>query len=63
MGDGDVLLFYTDANQRLVGASGWGLSARIAKDLKLARTLVERGVVASSEALANPDTKLKSLLR
>lgn len=61
--DGDVLVFYTDANHKLVGACGWGLSSRIAKDLKLARTLVERGVSATPEVLADPATKLKALLR
>lgn len=61
--DGDVLLFYTDASDKLVGACGWGMSSRIAKDLKIARTLVERGVVASAATLADPATKLKALLR
>lgn len=61
--DGDVLVFYTDANNKIVGASGWGLSSRIAKDLKLARTLVERGASATPEQLADPATKLKALLK
>ena len=61
--DGDVLVFYTDAAHRIVGACGWGLSARIAKDLKLARTLVERSASATAEVLADPSTKLKALLK
>ncbi len=61
--DGDVLVFYTDAAHRIVGACGWGLSSRIAKDLKLARTLVERGASASPELLADPATRLKALLK
>jgi 3-phenylpropionate/trans-cinnamate dioxygenase ferredoxin reductase subunit len=61
--DGDMLVFYTDARDTIVGASGWGLTARIAKDLKIARTLVERGVSASPSVLADPATKLKSLLK
>jgi 3-phenylpropionate/trans-cinnamate dioxygenase ferredoxin reductase subunit len=61
--DGDLLVFYTDANHKLVGASGWGLTSRIAKDLKIARTLVERGVTATAEVLADPATKLKALLK
>ena len=61
--DGDVLLFYTDAAHQLVGASGWGLTSRIAKDLKLARTLVEREVRATAAVLADPATKLKALLK
>jgi 3-phenylpropionate/trans-cinnamate dioxygenase ferredoxin reductase subunit len=61
--DGDVLLFYTDASHKLVGASGWGLTSRMAKDLKIARTLVERGITATAEVLADPATKLKALLK
>ncbi len=61
--DGDVLVFYADGVNKLVGACGWGLTSRIAKDLKLARTLVERGVIATAAVLADPATKLKSLLR
>jgi len=61
--DGDVLVFYTDAHHTIVGACGWGLTSRMAKDMKLARTLVERGVSASAETLADPATKLKALLK
>ncbi len=61
--DGDLLVFYTDAANKLVGASGWGQTSRIAKDLKLARTLVERGITATAEVLADPASKLKALLR
>jgi 3-phenylpropionate/trans-cinnamate dioxygenase ferredoxin reductase component len=62
LAEGDFLAFYLDAGDRLVGMSGWGQTSRVSKEFKLARTLVERGVVASPQALANPDTKLKSLL-
>lgn len=58
----DVLVFYSDAHGKLVGACGWGLSSRMSKELKLARTLVERGVSPSAAALADPAVKLKSLL-
>jgi len=60
--DGDLILFYLDAGGRVVGASGWGLTARIAKEMKLARALVEREVHTSALALADPLTRLKSLL-
>jgi len=63
LGEGDVLMFYLDDNGRIVGASGWGLSARIAKELKLARALVERAVCANAVALADPQTRLKALLK
>jgi 3-phenylpropionate/trans-cinnamate dioxygenase ferredoxin reductase component len=61
--DGDVLVFYTDAQNKIVGACGWGQTSRIAKDLKLARTLVERGASATAEVLGDPVTKLKALLK
>ena len=61
--DGDVLVFYGDADHRLVGACGWGLATRIAKDLKIARTLVERAVIATPQQLSDPALKLKSLLK
>lgn len=61
LGQGDHILFYLDAAQRVVGMSAWGLSARTAKEFKLARTLVERGSHATPAALADPAVKLKSL--
>ena len=60
--DGGMVIFYLDAANRLVGACGWGQSSRVAKELKLARTLVERGVTAMPDVLADPATKLKALL-
>lgn len=59
---GGMVIFYLDADNRLVGACGWGQTSRVAKELKLARTLVERRITASAEVLAHPATKLKSLL-
>ncbi|WP_394787395.1 NAD(P)/FAD-dependent oxidoreductase [Rhodoferax sp.] len=60
--DGGMLIFYLDTAHRLVGACGWGQSSRIAKELKLARTLVERRVTAAPDVLVDPATKLKALL-
>ncbi|WP_367849475.1 NAD(P)/FAD-dependent oxidoreductase [Rhodoferax sp. WC2427] len=59
---GGMVIFYLDADNRLVGACGWGETSRVAKELKLARTLVERRISASAEVLADPATKLKGLL-
>ena len=59
---GGMVIFYLDIANRLVGACGWGQTSRVAKELKLARTLVERRITATTEVLANPATKLKSLL-
>ncbi len=60
---GGMLIFYLDAANRLVGACGWGPTSRVAKDLKLARTLVDKRTTASADVLAHPATKLKSLLK
>nr|WP_315231064.1 FAD-dependent oxidoreductase [uncultured Albidiferax sp.] len=60
--DGGLVIFYLDAANRLVGACGWGQSSRVAKELKLARTLVERRITAAPDVLVDPATKLKALL-
>ncbi len=62
LADGDLIIFYLDASGRLVGACGWGLASRVAKELKIARTLVEKGVTVAAEVLADPASKLKTLL-
>ncbi|RZS52904.1 NAD(P)/FAD-dependent oxidoreductase [Sphaerotilus mobilis] len=63
LGDVDAELnLYLNADGRIVGVSGCGPTSVVAKELKLARTLVERGVHASAEQLADPAVKLKSLL-
>ncbi|MEY8877367.1 MAG: NAD(P)/FAD-dependent oxidoreductase [Leptothrix sp. (in: b-proteobacteria)] len=56
------LHFYLDADGRLVGASGCGPTRLVAKELKLARTLVERGARPGAAQLADPGVKLKALL-
>ncbi len=62
LAEGDLIIFYLDATGRLVGACGWGLTSRVAKELKIARALVEKGAVISAETLSDPATKLKALL-
>jgi 3-phenylpropionate/trans-cinnamate dioxygenase ferredoxin reductase component len=54
--------FYLDADDRLVGASGFGLMSSLAKEMKLARMLMERGVSPSAEMLGDVSVKLKALL-
>ena len=63
LGEGAELIFYADAGQRLVGVCGWGPTSRLAKEFKLARMLVERGLVLSPDVLREPTTKLKALLQ
>jgi 3-phenylpropionate/trans-cinnamate dioxygenase ferredoxin reductase subunit len=60
---GGLAIFYMNANEKLVGACGWGATSLVARDLKIIRTMVERGVSASATVLADPATKLKSLLK
>jgi len=54
--------FYFDASGRLVGASGFGAVSNIAKEMRLARMLVERGMSPAPEILVDLNVKLKSLL-
>ncbi|MFT0174537.1 NAD(P)/FAD-dependent oxidoreductase [Paraburkholderia mimosarum] len=54
--------FDLDCEGKLVGASGFGPTSALAKEMRLARMLVERGASIDGEVLANPEVKLKSLL-
>lgn len=51
-----------DAAGRLVGASGFGPAGAIAKDLKLARMLVQRGAAPDPVRLKDASVGLKALL-
>ncbi len=53
--------FYLDAAGRLVGASGFGPAGAIAKDLKLARMLVQRGAWPDPVRLKDASVGLKAL--
>lgn len=54
--------FHFDANGRLVGVSGFGPASVIARDMKLARMLVERGASPAPEVVGDAAIKLKALL-
>jgi 3-phenylpropionate/trans-cinnamate dioxygenase ferredoxin reductase component len=54
--------FHLDAAGRIVGASGFGPAGPIAKDLKLARMLVQRGAAPDPLRLADAQVGLKALL-
>ncbi|RQR60247.1 pyridine nucleotide-disulfide oxidoreductase [Burkholderia sp. Bp9125] len=60
--DDDAIHFHFDAGGRLVAASGFGRAAGFAKEMKLARMLVERGAPVAPAALADAGVKLKALL-
>ncbi|QYD73585.1 FAD-dependent oxidoreductase [Paraburkholderia edwinii] len=54
--------FHFDANLRLVGASGYGRLGGLAREMRLARMLVDSGNTIAPETLADSEVKLKSLL-
>ncbi len=60
--DGAILLFYLDADGRLVGASGFGPAGVVTKDLKIMRKLVERRARLDPALLENPAQPLKKML-
>lgn len=60
---GGFLLFYLDAEQRLLGACGWGQGNSVAKDIKLCERLITHHNPLSVVALADADVSLKQLLR
>ena len=57
-----VISFYLDTQGVVRGMGGWGPMSEVAKELKLARVLVERAARPDLAALADPAVKLKSLL-
>lgn len=62
LGESAELRFYLDASGQLVGASGFGPASLVNKELKLARTLVERRLCLDAADLSDPGVKLKGLL-
>jgi len=62
VGADGLLLFHLGAGGTLVGVSGVG-SAAFARELKLGRMLLDRGIACDPTTLADPGAKLKTLLR
>lgn len=62
IGAGAFLLFHRATDGRLVAASGIGPGNAVARDIRLAEMLIARRAAPSAEQLADPQTKLKSLL-
>ncbi|WP_321814849.1 MULTISPECIES: NAD(P)/FAD-dependent oxidoreductase [unclassified Paraburkholderia] len=60
-GDGRVY-FAFDVGGRLVAASGFGAVSGFAKEMRVARLMVERGVAVDGLVLADPLVKLKSFI-
>jgi len=62
LGSDAEIHFHFDANLRLVGASGYGPLGGLAREMRLARMLVDSGNTIAPETLADSEVKLKSLL-
>jgi 3-phenylpropionate/trans-cinnamate dioxygenase ferredoxin reductase subunit len=60
---GGFVLLYLDAQECVVGASGWGEGNSVAKDIKLCERLIEGRISVSAAVLGDPDLALKQLLR
>lgn len=61
--DGGLILFHLAADGRLVAASGVGPGNAVARDIRLAEMLIAREAHPDPAVLADPASKLKSLLR
>jgi len=61
--DGGIILFHLTAEGRLVSASGIGPGNAVARDMRLAEMLIAMGAHPDPAVLADPASKLKSLLR
>lgn len=62
LGGGAFLLFHLAADGRLVAASGIGPGAAVGRDIRLAEMLIARRARPPRPALAQAETRLKSLL-
>ncbi|RQS74965.1 pyridine nucleotide-disulfide oxidoreductase [Burkholderia sp. Bp8963] len=62
LGDDAEIQFHFDGGGRLVAASGFGRAPGFAKEMKLARMLVERGAAVAPVDVADTRVKLKALL-
>ncbi len=57
------LLFHLADDGRLIAASGIGTGNAVAKDIRLAEMLIEKGLSPDADALSDPAVNLKKLLR
>ncbi|MBU4528080.1 MAG: FAD-dependent oxidoreductase [Hoeflea sp.] len=63
LGDGGFILFQTDENGRLAAAAGIGTGNAVAKDIRLAEMMIERGSAPDPAKLADASVNLKALLK
>ena len=60
---GSEIRFHLDGKGELVGVSGFGAMASMAREFKLARMLVDRRLRPRADQLSDTSVPLKSLLR
>lgn len=60
--EGGLIQFYANAQDQLVGVSGFGTPQQVGRDLKIARKLVERLAVVALDDLADVSKPLKKWL-
>ncbi|HTV68546.1 MAG TPA: FAD-dependent oxidoreductase [Rhizobiaceae bacterium] len=63
LGDGAFILFQLAPDGSLLSASGIGVENAVAKDIRLAEMMIEKGINPEPAKLADPTVNLKSLLR
>lgn len=63
VGEAAFILFQADDTGRLIAASGIGEGNAVARDIRLAEMLIERGVVCDPARLADPAFNLKAALK
>jgi len=62
LGDGAELHFHLAGDGRLLAASGFGPLGKVAREIRLAEMLIQKGAKPAPDQLAAPEVKLKSLL-
>ncbi|WP_372663649.1 NAD(P)/FAD-dependent oxidoreductase [Cohnella sp.] len=62
LGEAGQLFFHLNKEGRMIAASGFGPSAGIAKEIRIAEMLIERGATPVLEQLAQPNVRLKTFL-
>ncbi|MQX80487.1 NAD(P)/FAD-dependent oxidoreductase [Sinorhizobium medicae] len=58
--DGSLLVYHLDANDAIVGVSGFGSLREIARGVRTGQMLMQRGIHPAKEALQNPKIDLKA---
>jgi 3-phenylpropionate/trans-cinnamate dioxygenase ferredoxin reductase subunit len=63
LSESDKFFFHLTDESQLVAASAVGVNAKIAKDIRLSEMLIQKQAVLDPNDLANPEVKLKGLLK